>query len=172
MMKMNHLIKNVGIGKFKIYFMCLIFVPNIIGQSSVSICTPKALKFKLKELNSSVNVSDRLNPFYLRGDFDGDGQQDYAVLVNDSTKGQNGIAIFLGKIKKPFILGAGVSFHGMKDVDFDSWYVYGKRKVIKGVGEAKIPTLIGEANWIEWAETASALIYWNGSKFIWYQQGD
>lgn len=31
-------------------------------------------------LAAAYAISDRINPFYLRGDFDGDGKPDYAIL--------------------------------------------------------------------------------------------
>jgi len=37
-----------------------------------------------EKLLSTYEISTKLNPFYLRGDFDGDGKPDYAVLIESS----------------------------------------------------------------------------------------
>ena len=41
------------------------------------------------------NLSSALNPFYLRGDFDGDGMSDYAFLIAPVQGSKRGIAIWL-----------------------------------------------------------------------------
>ena len=73
----------------------------------------------------------------------------------------------------PQVLGAGTEFHKMTDLNFDAWQVHPKTTPVeKGVGERALPILRGDAILIIWEESASALIYWNGNRFAWYQQGD
>jgi hypothetical protein len=128
-------------------------------------------------LDQVYSVSDRINPFYLRGDFDGDGRSDYAILVTAKKDHSKGIAIWLSSQKKVFVLGAGQPFQingeAITNLDFlDVWQVYGK-KTVEGAPEAgPPPKLIGEAILAGKAEAASGLIYWNGKNFLWYQQGD
>ena len=129
--------------------------------------------------NAEFEIGTWLNPFYLRGDFDGDGKMDYAILVSHRKDRKKGIAIWLSSRPKPgfVIIGAGtLSRAGGAESDdwdfFDAWQVYGKRSVARGVGEGPPPRLIGEAILIERSEAASGLLYWNGSRFRWYQQGD
>ena len=132
--------------------------------------TPARVAACMKSIDQSVEIDYRLNPFYVRGDFDGDGKPDYAVLVR---KGQNrGIVICRAASVKAVILGAGSAFNQMTDMDFTSWDIYDKRPVEQGAGERPPPKLLGDAIWIEWEESASALVYWTGRKFAWYQQGD
>jgi hypothetical protein len=131
---------------------------------------PATIGTCMKSVDARLEIDRRLNPFYLRGDFDGDGRRDYAVLVRRGTS--RGIAICLASSPKAMTLGAGSAFHGMTDMDFTSWNVYEKRFVERGVGEGSPPRLIGEAIRVEWEESASALIYWRNRKFLWYQQGD
>lgn len=70
------------------------------------------------------------------------------------------------------VLGAGTEFSQMKNIKFDGWQVHPKsRRVERGVGEGKPPVLLADAILIE-EESASGLVYWNGKRFIWYQQGD
>lgn len=120
-----------------------------------------------------------LNPFYLRGDFDGDHSPDYAVLVIHRKDGKKGIAIWLSsRHDSPAVtIGAGTKSRvGEEDSDnwdfFDAWQVYSKQAVARGVGEGKPPKLTGEAILIEKTESASGLLYWNGKQFRWYQQSD
>ena len=120
-----------------------------------------------------------LNPFYIRGDFDGDGFFDYAILLRRRSDGKKGIAVWLsGRSSSGLIvLGAGRKARaGGGETDdwgfFDAWQVYGKRTVLQGAGEGKPPKLIGEAILIEKTESASGLLYWDGRQFRWYQQGD
>ncbi len=54
----------------------------------------------------------------------------------------------------------------------DVWSVYPKGPVSQSVGETTIPTLVGEALHVEKSASASGIIYWNGKKYLWYQQGD
>jgi hypothetical protein len=128
---------------------------------------------------AAFDVGTWLNPFYLRGDFDGDGFPDYAVLVKQRSDGKKGKAIWLSSTPNsgPKIVGAGMkSRTGGGDSDdwsfFDSWQVYGKRNVLQGAGDGKPPRLVGEAILIEKTESASGLLYWDGKQFRWYQQGD
>ena len=125
-------------------------------------------------LAKNYDLSFRMNPFYLRGDFNGDGKIDVAVLVKQRSTGKLGIAIVHGMTSKVSILGAGVGIGNGGD-DFkwmDSWQVYSKDRVGRGAGETSISHLRGEALLVGKSEAASALIYWNGKRYVWYQQGD
>jgi len=115
-------------------------------------------------------VSKAVNPSYLRGDFDGDCKADIAIAVERA--GKRGILIVRGRSKAPVILGAGVQFEGMVDLNFDSWQIHPRGPVSRGVEEGRPPKLLGEALLLEWDESASALAYWDGRRFVWYQQGD
>jgi len=60
----------------------------------------------------------------------------------------------------------------MPDLNFTSWRVHSKSdRVERGVGERAPPKLLGDDLLLEW-ESASAIVYWNGRRFDWYQQGD
>ncbi len=58
------------------------------------------------------------------------------------------------------------------DVSFHSWRVYSKDRTTRGVDETTVPRLHGEALLVGKSESASALIYWNGKRYVWLQQGD
>src|SRR5260370_23281811 len=92
---------------------------------------PPALRdaFSQKPLDGKYDVNTRINPFYLRGDFDGDGTADYAVLVTEVASHKQGILVRLSSIHKFVFLGAGTPIqYGAKpedDLDFDEWRILG-----------------------------------------------
>jgi hypothetical protein len=51
----------------------------------------------------------------------------------------------------------------------DSWEIYSKDRVTKGTSA---PKPHGDALLVSKSEAASALIYWNGKRYVWLQQGD
>jgi hypothetical protein len=134
--------------------------------------TPDEIDGCLKPVTKQYKVNDRINPFYLRGDFHGDGKPDYAVLIVARQTGERGVAICRASMPQPVVLGAGTPFNKMRDLSFEAWSVYAKHTVERGVGQRLPPKLIGEAISIIWPESASAIVYWDGKVFRWYQQGD
>ena len=136
---------------------------------------PPAVAEALRDNPKTANykISTRINPYYVQGDFNGDGKVDTALLIEEKASGKAGIAFVLGK-EKIAIVGAGkATGNGGDNFDWmDAWYVYEKGKVQMGADENAPPTLKGDALLAMKAESASSLIYWNGSGFAWYQQGD
>ena len=117
-----------------------------------------------------LTASDKVTPQSLAGDFDGDGKLDQAAVVNRGR--ERGILVCLSSVYSPVVLGAGIRFNGMRNLDFSSWRVHKRGvRVARGAGQGRPPVLRGDALELEW-ESASAIVYWNGTKFIWYQQGD
>jgi len=134
---------------------------------------PAALRQWLDHDGKQFRLYKRLSPAVLHGDFDGDGVQDLAALV--SCAGKRGIVVlFGGQPPRPaVVLGAGNRFNDMDDLDFTRWSRYAKRwRITRGVGEGPPPHPRGDSISIEWEESASAIVYWNGRRFVWYQQGD
>jgi hypothetical protein len=154
-------------------FLTVWLIPLAWGQQNAisEYNVPGEVTKCLKSLGSGYAISGKINPFYLRGDFDGDGRPDYAVLVRNGD--QQGVMLCLSGTSKPTLLGAGAAFNKMKDLNFNAWQVHPKaRRVERGVEESKPPALVGDAILLEWEESASALVYRKGKRFIWYQQGD
>jgi hypothetical protein len=122
-------------------------------------------------LAKNYDVSFRMNPFYLRGDFNGDGKIDIAALVKQRSTGKVGIAIIHGATDKVIVLGAGTAVdNGGDDFEWmDSWEIYSKDRMVSGTS---VPKLRGDALLVSKSEAASALIYWNGKRYVWLQQGD
>jgi hypothetical protein len=125
-------------------------------------------------LAKNYDLSFRTNPFYLRGDFNGDGNTDVAFLVQHRSTGKIGIAIVHGATDKVIILGAGVAIgNGGDDFEWmDSWRVLSKNSAAREGGKTNAPDFRGDALFVEKSEAASALIYWNGKRYVWSQQGD
>jgi hypothetical protein len=116
-------------------------------------------------------LSYRIRPSYLREDFDGDGKIDVAVLVKERSMGKIGIAIINDATDKVTILGAGTAIgNGGDDFEWmDSWEIYSKDRIASGTS---VPKRRGDALLVSKSEAASALIYWNGKRYVWRQQGD
>ena len=132
--------------------------------------------FSNGDLGKKYVFSARLNPFFIQGDFDGDGHLDTAVLIESRSSSKTGIVVVHTARKQVFILGAGTAVAGSNGNDsfdwMDAWHAYAKRVVERGAGERKPPDLRGDALHVEKTESASAIIYWDGSGYRWFQQGD
>jgi hypothetical protein len=137
---------------------------------------PDAVKKTLTSgsAGKKYDFSFRINPSYLEADFNGDGKMDAAVLVKERSTGKLGIVIVHGTTGKVTILGAGIGIgNGGDDFEWmDSWKVYSKTRAAHAPDETNVPRLRGDALLVERSEAASALIYWNGQKYVWSQRGD
>jgi hypothetical protein len=51
----------------------------------------------------------------------------------------------------------------------DSWRVYSKRREASDTNGQRFH---GDALLVSKSEAGSALIYWNGKRYVWFQQGD
>ena len=125
-------------------------------------------------LAAKFSISTHLNPFYIQGDFNGDGKLDCAILVRNRASGKLGVAIVhMGK-GNVSIIGAGTAFgSGGDDLAWmDAWYAYPRGKVSQGADEDSPPTLKGDALMLIKTQSASGLAYWGGTHYKWYQQGD
>lgn len=114
-------------------------------------------------------VSGNLERRSIEADLDGDRAPDLAVLVRARRSGKAGIAILLRNRDGAIVLGAGSDFgNGGDDFSWmDEWSVYPRSG-----REAGRPKLRGDALLVAKSEAASALIYWDGKSFRWYQLGD
>jgi len=140
---------------------------------SPSIPTSVAQLFKTTGFDKRYEFSSAVKPSQHRGDFDGDGKPDIAILVKQRTSGKIGIAVYHSSTNKILIIGAGTMIgNGGDNFDWmDIWKVVPKSAAAKSLGRAAT-ALKGDALHVEKSESASALIYWNGAKYVWRQQGD
>ena len=130
--------------------------------------------FDKQRLDEQYEIAFHINTFCLRGDFNGDGKIDMAVLLRDKKSGKTGVVILHKGQDKAFILGAGnhVGNGGDDWKWMDVWSVREIGPVGMGADETEPPKLKGEALLVEKYESASGLVYWDGQGYKWYQQGD
>src|SRR5262249_38273570 len=111
----------------------ILLAPIVLGQVE-GVWLPNLVYTHMKDpkgIRSRVEVEKKQNPFYLRGDFDGDGQPDYAVAVRDRRTRRLGVFICTAK-GKTFMLGANnpqkVSDFQNDDFVSGNWMVYTKQE--------------------------------------------
>jgi hypothetical protein len=126
---------------------------------------------------STVDLNMQTNPYYLRGDFDGDGKVDYAVAVRGRITKRNGVLVCAGN-GKAFVLGADQPlrppFSDMPRDNFfaPNWSIYSKAEInalgkFAGGGVPVVPrNILGESIAMIW-EDGIALIFWDGRAFKW-----
>lgn len=145
---------------------------DFVTASSLPRAVSSALSSNTERLSPYV-LSAHINPYYLQGDFDGDGVLDTAVLLRERATGKAGVLI-LGGRGRVAVLGAGRPFGNGGD-DFrwmNAWYVYPRAPVRRGADGGDPPTLRGDALMLVQTESASALVHWAENEYVWYQQGD
>jgi hypothetical protein len=121
---------------------------------------------------NNIEISGALNPFYQRGDFDGDGRADLAILVRDKASGKVGI-LMLHRVGKPVLLGAGLPFGNGGD-DFawiDQWSVDDHGPSPQR-GRGATAARSSDSLWVAKEGAASALIRYGSRRYVWHQKGD
>jgi hypothetical protein len=121
----------------------------------------------------AIEVSARMNPFVLRGDFDGDGKGDLAVLVKNKDSKKEGIVFLFRQKTAPLVVGAGHALSSGGD-DFawlEVWQVEDKGSLQHSYHEKSL-RLKTDGIVVAKEGSASALIYIKGGKAFWQQQGD
>jgi len=127
-----------------------------------------------KGFSSTYALSTKINPYFLHGDFNGDGKLDLAVLITQNKSRRHGIAFLHAGFPTPLVVGAGTTLgNGGDDFSWiDAWNLYIKQPIQQGATGKKTPVLRGDALLVQKLESASGLIYWDGHVYRWYQQGD
>jgi len=120
-----------------------------------------------QKIKPAYAIRTDLNPFYLKGDFDGDKIQDYAISVVEKKSDKKGILIYHSGTKTNFLLGAGKQFNERHPGDdfwwMDAWTVTRTGPKSKSKGESIL---------VIKTESSSGLIYWTGIEYKWQQEGD
>lgn len=109
-----------------------------------------------------------VNPFFQRGDFDGDGKPDIALLVRHRQSGKRGIVVLHQATPTPHVLGAGATFGNGGD-DWSWLWVWRVHPDFKLSGE--LPSR-REILYVAKPEAAGAHLYWDGRRYQWKQVGD
>ncbi len=122
-----------------------------------------------------VVLQSKRNPYYLRGDFDGDGAPDYAIIVRSLTTKSNGVLVCRGN-GSVVRLGSGIGGPQFSDMAADNfiapnWAVYTRKETadLKSFSSnvpRPVPSPVAESIVMIW-EDGISLIYWDGKKFRW-----
>lgn len=107
-----------------------------------------------------------INPFYLRGDFDGDAAPDYLVSVVPKL-GADALPklVVLRGGGKPAIWLADDPKAGLALPARDAWYVHDRGTSVAAGPGGKAPALKGDGIVMMKLESSSGLVYWDGSRF-------
>jgi hypothetical protein len=141
-----------------------------VDEYNVPVAVQECLK---SEKTNDLELTDRMNPFFLRGDFDGDHKLDYAVLVIQRTSGKQGIAMCLANDHSPTVIGAGRMFTfeaGRRFDDLKSFDAWKLDDDTPDTTPGTKPSPIERIHLIA-KERGSGLIYWDGKTFRWEQLG-
>jgi hypothetical protein len=119
----------------------------------------------------SYKIDQRTNPYYLRGDFDGDEKPDFAVMVTSGNNKTSGLIICQGD-GRSVVLGAGSrpGFSTMPEDNFLSsdWEVVTLAEFRELLYDKKVAALAkGEVICLTW-EDGNAYIYWDGERYRWF----
>jgi hypothetical protein len=61
----------------------------------------------------SYELAAWINPFYLQGDFNGDGRSDTAIFVREKSSRKAGLLIVHGGVNERFVVAAGSPFENL-----------------------------------------------------------
>ena len=156
----------------KSLFTFLLFL-TVLFRSSLSVEDEPPVPSRIKACMESqalktYRIDSRVNPYYLRGDFDGDAKADFAVMVIGPNSKSSGLAICQGN-GRHFVLGAGSrpEFSQKKDDNFLSsdWEVLTLAEFRDQVYDKKAAANAkGEVILLSW-EDGSSYIYWDGTAY-------
>ena len=129
-------------------------------------------KWKTFSNKEGLEISTRLNPYVWRGDFNGDGKPDLAILVSKTATKKQGI-LLLFRAKTPLLLGAGKTFgNGGDDFSWiDNWHVEDRGTKHSNHRDDSVH-LAADGLMIAKDASASAIIYMHNGKPKWMQYGD
>jgi hypothetical protein len=116
-----------------------------------------------------VEFNAGVNPFYISGDFDGDGFTDFAVQVKSKNNQRKGI-LFCFANGGSMLLGAGAPVVWPQDDPgiwpFDSWML-----IRKGSKHLSIyPQMKFDVVALVMADEGGGLLFWDGHKFRWKRE--
>ena len=124
---------------------------------------------------STYPLHFEINPFYLRGDFNGDGENDLAFWVTEAASGKRGIAIIHSTLDTLWVFGAGHLFegYGADQIWVDTWNVLPKGTKLRpwrsdpaiGMTEGENFIFQHEAISPTMVAKSSFAIYWHNGRY-------
>jgi hypothetical protein len=171
----NHQSVEVEMKSFRYLQLWLLLFESIVSLSPCSAQTAAVDEYNIPtEIDKCIknsrglSISGEINPFYVSGDFDGDGRLDFAVqVVRSDTKG---ILVCLSSRRIPLLVGAGSAlvWSSNQKWRFNAWSVVPKdSKNVSWPANAK-----GDAILLDVKEAANGLLYWDGTALRWKQLSD
>ena len=119
-------------------------------------------RFRQENLWARFEICDRVNPFYLRADLDGDGKPDFVVLVRTVDEHTEYLALVLSSRKLIKL------YPRNKGPKFDGWVVLPRGQVVQGTSSR---TLKREAFVLKFGGPG-IVEYWNGKDLASLPWGD
>ena len=140
--------------------------------AAVAQINPYNVPDELRECKKSkpdVEFNAGVNPFYISGDFDGDGFTDFAVQVKSRRRGYKGI-LFCFANGQSVLLGSGAPIVWHQDDPgkwpFDSWML-----IRRGSKHLSIyPQMKFDVLALVMADEGGGLLFWDGHKFQWVRE--
>jgi hypothetical protein len=116
-----------------------------------------------------LEINGSFNPFYISGDYDGDGLTDFAVQVLDKKKQRKGVLFCFARAGKSALWDAGspTDLWGDEPLSYDAWSLARKG----GLDLSVFPHIKHDAIVLELADVGGGIVYWDGKKLRW-QQGE
>lgn len=161
---------------------------SIVSFSQRKISVPQSLSASFKQLglDKKYSISGLLQPTTLKGDFNGDGVEDFAVSILENKSAKEGLLILHGNSKVYYVLGAGKSFaSGGDNFDWaDKWALYTKSTATETTFDKKSGDILASKkikltrtgllieDYEDGAALAGGIVYWDGKKYIWIHQGE
>lgn len=117
-------------------------------------------RFKKEGIWDRYDISGRVNPFYLRADFDGDNRPDYAILISSRANNEEELAIVLSSQAHVVL----IPQKGNRP--FDAWQV-----VDRGTKLEEGPRLKNDGLVVQFGGPGFVLA-WTGKKFDSFKWGE
>lgn len=156
----------------RLFLLISVLIFGLAASNQAEMHPPRIMKCLEKvTAQTEVVVDKRMNPYYLRGDFDADGAADYVVSVTGRKSGHSGVLFCLGR-GSVILLGVDNTLPPFSDMPGDNfispqWEVVTRRDVLSFRRSNKIvPVPKGEVVLMIW-EDGMHYIYWDGARFRW-----
>ncbi|WP_044202578.1 hypothetical protein [Flammeovirga sp. OC4] len=130
--------------------------------------------FKLL-LSDTYRISPAVNPFYVKGQFNEDSVEDYAIFIEHNENEKQGLAIFIGgDTEKYYILGAGNEDNFGQDNMYGTiaLSVINRENVLMKEGEVAPVIKSPQVIYVSFSNFTSAIAYLEEGTFKFYGQAD